>query len=262
MLHADKGAQHAEHPGRHAQIEADAVGVAGAGAGAGAEDQLVLGQIGHEFVEQRKDRGAAAIDEALAADLDDVGGREDGQGGLGVGLGEQGLVASGKAPRGRPPAASGVGLARCLPLQPPHGPQSLAGQRDRSRSATGMSPADRDPRTHAAPMCATRRPIAARDCWSRSTAPQPGHAASAAATGSARNSDEPIKSIRVHSHTLQTMYRRAYAPNCGTLHGATMGRATSGAAAGCCGSAYRVAAEGLEVDRAAAANRFPDLLPQ
>ena len=38
--------------------------------------------------------------------------------------------------------------------------------------------------------------------------------------------------------------------------------ATCGGAAGCRGSAHREAAEGLEVDRVAAANRLPDLLPR
>ena len=69
--------EHAQHAGRHAEIETDAVGMAGAGAGAGADDHLVLRQVGDDLVDDREDRGAAAVDEALAADLDHVGVGQD-----------------------------------------------------------------------------------------------------------------------------------------------------------------------------------------
>ena len=127
VLHADKGAQHAEHPGRHAQIEAHAVGVPGTCAGAGADDQLVMGQIGHDLVEQRKDGGPAAVDHALAADLDHVGVRQDGQGGRRICLRQQRLVRQGAGHECR------AKLRQELVLHDPshvtsHGPRILAGE--------------------------------------------------------------------------------------------------------------------------------------
>ena len=73
VLHADERAEHAQHAGRHPEVEADAVGVARARAGAGADDHLVAAEVGDDLVDEREHRRAAAVDDALAADLDDVG---------------------------------------------------------------------------------------------------------------------------------------------------------------------------------------------
>src|SRR6185295_13914389 len=65
------------HAGGHAEVEAYAVGVPRPRPGAGAEDHLVASKVGDDFLDQREDRRPAAVDEALAADLDDVGVRQD-----------------------------------------------------------------------------------------------------------------------------------------------------------------------------------------
>jgi hypothetical protein len=92
VLHADEGAEDAEHPGRHAEVEADTVGVPGARAGAGANDHLVVGKILDQLIKEREHRGAAAVDEALAPDLDHICLRKDGQDWLGFRLRKQHLV--------------------------------------------------------------------------------------------------------------------------------------------------------------------------
>src|SRR5215213_5168360 len=68
------------------------VGVPGPRAGAGADDHLVVSEIGHELIEQRKHRLPATVDEALPTDLDDVGIREDRENRVRLRLRQQCLV--------------------------------------------------------------------------------------------------------------------------------------------------------------------------
>ena len=72
VLDADEKAEHAKHAGRHAEIEADTIGVAGPGAGTGSDDHFVTGQIFDQLLDQWEHRGSPTVDEALAANLDDV----------------------------------------------------------------------------------------------------------------------------------------------------------------------------------------------
>jgi hypothetical protein len=72
VLHADEGAEHAEHSRWRAQIDANAIRVASARTRACADDELMVGKVSDDFVDQRKDRSAPAIDDALTADLHDV----------------------------------------------------------------------------------------------------------------------------------------------------------------------------------------------
>ena len=93
VLPGDGGAEHGEHADRQAEIDRQAVDVAGAGAGAGAEDHLVAWQVGDDLVDHRTDRAAAAIHDALAADLHHVDPRQDGEVGRRLG-GASGCAAS------------------------------------------------------------------------------------------------------------------------------------------------------------------------
>ena len=77
VLYAHEETEHAQHASWHAEIQADAVGVTCPCIGPGANDHLVAGQILDDLIDERKHRGASAIDEALAANFDDVGIRED-----------------------------------------------------------------------------------------------------------------------------------------------------------------------------------------
>ena len=77
VLPGDRGAEHREDADRQAEIDREAVDVARARAGAGAENHLVLRQVGDDLVDQRIDRRAAPVDDALAADLHHVGPRQD-----------------------------------------------------------------------------------------------------------------------------------------------------------------------------------------
>ena len=95
VLHADEGAEDAEHPGRHAEVETDTVGVPGASAGAGADDHFVVSEIGHELIEQRKHCLTATVDEALPTDLDDVRIREDREDRVRLRLRQQCLIGEG-----------------------------------------------------------------------------------------------------------------------------------------------------------------------
>ena len=92
VLHADEGAENAHHPGWHTEIETDAVGMAGTSPSAGANDQLVPRKIGDDLVEQGKYGSAPAVDDALPADLDDIGVRAGWGGRAGIRLDEQRLV--------------------------------------------------------------------------------------------------------------------------------------------------------------------------
>ena len=92
VLHADEGAEHAEHAGRQPEVDSDAVGVPRARAGARADDHLVAGQVLDDLLDQREDGRAAPVDEALAADLDDIGLGQDVHGRRLAGLRHQTLV--------------------------------------------------------------------------------------------------------------------------------------------------------------------------
>ena len=78
VLHADERAQDAQHAGGEAEVEADAVRVSRSRAGARPDDHLVLADVLDELLDDREDGLASSIDEALPADLDDVGFRENG----------------------------------------------------------------------------------------------------------------------------------------------------------------------------------------
>ena len=107
------------------EVEPDAVGVARAGAGAGADDHLVAAEVRDDLVDEREHRGAAAVDDALAADLDDVGVGKNLDNGLGSGFAEQRFVGQGAvhqrtAQRGQEFVpffgCTGVGLPPAMPL--------------------------------------------------------------------------------------------------------------------------------------------------
>ncbi|MBP2149353.1 hypothetical protein J2126_002076 [Xanthobacter flavus] len=74
-----------EHAGRQVEAGGDGIEVTGAGAGAGADQELVVRAGGDDLVHQRIERGAATVDHALAADLDDGGIGEDAEVRRGVG---------------------------------------------------------------------------------------------------------------------------------------------------------------------------------
>jgi hypothetical protein len=113
ILHGNVGAQDAQHPGRHAEIEPDAVRVARSRPGAGANDHLVLSKIGHDLIDHGEDRGPPAVDHTLAADLDHVGVGQNRQHRLGICLGQQRLV------RQRPMNERGAKLGQELVLHDP-----------------------------------------------------------------------------------------------------------------------------------------------
>ncbi len=73
VLGADEDPHHAQNAGRHAEVEADAVGVPGARAGAGTDEHLVPRKVRHDLVDQGKHSRPSSVDEALASNLDDVG---------------------------------------------------------------------------------------------------------------------------------------------------------------------------------------------
>src|SRR5215471_3980229 len=77
VLYAHEETEHAQHAGWHAEIQADAVGVTRPCTGPGTDDHLVTGQILDDFIDERENGGASAVDEALAADFDHIGVRED-----------------------------------------------------------------------------------------------------------------------------------------------------------------------------------------
>src|SRR4029453_1690064 len=77
VLDANEEAEHAEHAGRYAKIEPNTVGVPGPRPGPGSDDHFVTRQVLDQLFNERENRGSPAVDEALAADLDDVGVRED-----------------------------------------------------------------------------------------------------------------------------------------------------------------------------------------
>ena len=64
----------------------------GARARPGTDDHLVPGQVFYQLVDQRENRRPPAIDEALAADLDNIGLGQDLEGRLRVECSEPGLI--------------------------------------------------------------------------------------------------------------------------------------------------------------------------
>ena len=92
ILDTDEEAEHAEHAGRHAEIETDAIGVPGAGSGTRTDYHLVTGQVLDHLLNQRKYCGAPTVDETLTADLDDVGIGQDLDDGLSVQQGHLRLI--------------------------------------------------------------------------------------------------------------------------------------------------------------------------
>ena len=92
VLHADERAHDAQDTGRHPEVQPDAVGVARTGARTRADDHLVVGQIRHDFVNHREDGSTTTVDQALAANLDDVRVWQDGQDRRLVRLGQQGVI--------------------------------------------------------------------------------------------------------------------------------------------------------------------------
>ena len=97
---------------------------------------LCWAQIGDDLVDDREDGGPAAIDHALAADLDDVGVGKDGQGRLRGPSGRGAPRQSASRERVLPRAASGSDLARSPPFRL-RLPQATAVGRYRWRSARG-----------------------------------------------------------------------------------------------------------------------------
>ena len=77
VLVGDRGAELRQHAGRKVERRRDRVEVAGARAGAGADQHLVRLAGGDDLLHQRIDGGAAAVDDALAADLDHRRVRQD-----------------------------------------------------------------------------------------------------------------------------------------------------------------------------------------
>ncbi len=77
VLVRHRGAELGEHASRQIEAGGDGIEVARAGAGAGADEHLVRLAGGHDLIHQRINGRAPAIDDALAADLDDAGLGED-----------------------------------------------------------------------------------------------------------------------------------------------------------------------------------------
>src|SRR6516165_9014710 len=69
VLHADERAKNTQDAGRQAKVETDAIRMAGPCACTGTDDHLVAAEIFDDLLDQRKNRDAAAIDKALAANL-------------------------------------------------------------------------------------------------------------------------------------------------------------------------------------------------
>ena len=70
VLVGDRGAVLRQHAGRQVERRRDRIEVPGAGAGAGPDQHLMGLARGDDLVDQRVDRGPAAVDHALPADLD------------------------------------------------------------------------------------------------------------------------------------------------------------------------------------------------
>src|ERR1700730_11926843 len=73
VLDADKETKHAQHAGGHAKIETHAIRVSGPSSCAGADDHFVQWKILNQFLDQREYSSPTPINEALAANLYDVG---------------------------------------------------------------------------------------------------------------------------------------------------------------------------------------------
>ena len=77
VLVGDRGAKLREHARRQVKAGRDRVEMTGAGAGAGADEQLVVLAGGDDLVHERVEARAAAVDDALPADLDHRGVGQD-----------------------------------------------------------------------------------------------------------------------------------------------------------------------------------------
>ena len=77
VLIGNRGAELREHAGRQAKPGRDRVEMPGPGACSGPDQELVDLAGSDDLVDERVDRGAAAIDDALSADLDHGGIRQD-----------------------------------------------------------------------------------------------------------------------------------------------------------------------------------------
>src|SRR5260221_12771807 len=73
VLDAGKKTEHAQYAGGQAKIETHAIRVSGPSSCAGADDHFVQWKILNQFLDQREYSGPTPINEALAANLYDVG---------------------------------------------------------------------------------------------------------------------------------------------------------------------------------------------
>src|SRR5947207_15975882 len=92
MLDTDEETEHAEHAGRHAEIETDAICMPGAGSGTRTDYHLVTGHVLDHLLNQRKHCRTPTVDETLTADLDDVGIGQELNDGLSVEQGHLRLI--------------------------------------------------------------------------------------------------------------------------------------------------------------------------
>src|SRR5262249_41364907 len=117
VLNTNEEAEHAQHASWHAEVEPNAIGVPGPRPSASPDDHFVTGQILDHLLDEREYRGSPPVDEALAADLDDVRVREDLDDRLGVEQAHLGLVSRARAHQGHSHAVQGFVIHFChLPV--------------------------------------------------------------------------------------------------------------------------------------------------
>src|ERR1041384_668053 len=73
VLHAHESSEHTQHTGRKSEIKRNTVGVSGSCTRTSTDDHFVRAKILDNLLNQRKERHTAAVDDALAADFDDIG---------------------------------------------------------------------------------------------------------------------------------------------------------------------------------------------
>src|SRR5258708_27268989 len=79
ILPGDRSTQNSANAHRQAKVDSEAVDVRRPGARAGAEDHLVVREVADNLVDQRHYGAASAVHDSLAADLDDIHPRQDGE---------------------------------------------------------------------------------------------------------------------------------------------------------------------------------------